>query len=184
MRPGNGSGQVIVEEQVVVTVPVAQVLDRLGRALNVGGFDQAVSADFADAHTSLVRAGVAGVTKRVAVRALPPVVSGADIVIAIRWEAVGLTGELYPTLDANLIVRPREDETVLDLVGSYTPPFGRVGAALDQLLLGQVARASLRAFLAHLAVTATSTAPALAEDALARESAEFMGGPETGLETT
>ena len=174
----------IVEEQVVVAVPVAQVLDRIGRALNVGGFDHAMSADFADAHRSLVRAGLAGVTKKVAILALPPVVSDDDIVIAIRWEAIGVAGELFPTLDANLVLRPSEDQTVLDLVGSYTPPFGRLGAVLDQLVLGQVARASLRAFLGHLAVTAAGSAPALDEDVASGEAGGFIRARDTGLETT
>jgi hypothetical protein len=40
----------------------------------------------------------------------------------------------------------------------YLPPFGRVGAILDQLVLHQVAHATLRRFLTRLATTATSMA--------------------------
>ncbi len=149
----------IIEERLIITPPVAVAVARIGRDFDVGAFDGAVSADFSDTHESLVRAGVAGITKKVAVAALPPRITGQGVVIPMRWQAVGPAGELFPTLDANLTLRPAEHGcTLLTLTGSYLPPFGRVGAVLDQLLLHQVARTTLQRFLSALATTATSGA--------------------------
>lgn len=100
--------------------------------------------------------GIAGATKRVQVVALPPMLTASGYEIPIRWEATGPTGELFPTLDAILTLQPASERgTRLTLTGSYTPPFGRVGAALDAALLLRVARATIHAFLTDLAAVTT-----------------------------
>ena len=155
---------VIVEVQVAVDAPVSDVLDHVVARLAAHGFDEAVTSDFVDTHTSLQRAGLAGITTQVAVHALPPRFSADGFVIPIRWEAVGAAGELFPTLDADVILSPDGDEsTVLRLVGSYVPPFGRVGATADRLVMHRVAVITLRRFLGHLANEATETVPRRAE---------------------
>jgi hypothetical protein len=118
-----------------------------------------LTADVAQSHEQLIRAGIAGVTKRVHLSALAPQVVDSTVIIAIRWDSVGLTGELFPSLDADLkLRRSGQNQTLLTLTGSYRPPFGRVGATLDRLLLHQVAEATIRQFLRQLAEIATAPA--------------------------
>ena len=45
--------------------------------------------------------------------------------LALRWEATGAGGRLFPVLDADLTLAPDGEGTVLPLAGSYRPPLGR-----------------------------------------------------------
>jgi hypothetical protein len=156
----SGDVLVIVEVQVVVDAPVSVVLDRLIARLAAGGFDDAVTSDFVDTHVTLLRAGVAGITTRVAVQALPPLARDDGYVIPIRWEAAGPAGELFPALDADVVLTGDGNaESAIRLVGSYVPPFGRAGAAVDRLVMHRVAVVTLRRFLGHLADEATEPLP-------------------------
>lgn len=72
--------------------------------------------------------------------------------------ATGPLARAFPVLDANLEMSAADTETALTLVGSYRPPLGSVGVALDGTMLKLVARATIRAFLSHLADIATGVA--------------------------
>jgi len=71
-------------------------------------------------------------------------------------------------LDANINISPApregtaaaEDVARLALAGSYRPPLGRLGAALDQAVLHRVATATIRALLQDVAAALTTPAPA------------------------
>lgn len=147
----------IVEVQVDIGAPVSEVLDRITGRLATHGFDDVVTADFVDTHVTLQRAGLAGLTTQVAVQTLRPLVSSDRVVIPIRWEAIGATGQMFPTLDADVMVAPSGDGSSLRLVGSYVPPFGRAGAAADRLVMHRVAVITLRRFLGHLVDEATES---------------------------
>jgi hypothetical protein len=74
-----------------------------------------------------------------------------------------MAGDLFPVFDADLVLTPAgEERSSLELVGSYRPPLGRTGLALDRVILGRVARATIRAVLeevkASLADPATERA--------------------------
>jgi len=72
--------------------------------------------------------------------------------LAIRWEATGPGGGLFPVLDADLTLAPIGDRaTILALAGAYRPPLGAMGAALDRAILHRVASATIRAFLGQVA---------------------------------
>jgi hypothetical protein len=72
--------------------------------------------------------------------------------LAIRWEATGPGGGLFPVLDADLTMAPDGERiTILTLAGVYRPPLGALGAALDRAILHRVASATIRAFLAQVA---------------------------------
>ena len=72
--------------------------------------------------------------------------------LAIRWEATGPGGGLFPVLDADLTMAPDgERATIVTLAGAYRPPLGTVGAALDRMILSRVASATIRALLALMA---------------------------------
>ena len=75
---------------------------------------------------------------------------------ALRWEATGTGGALFPVLDADISLVPAGgSSTVLTLTGSYRPPFGSLGAALDRAVLHRVAAATIRNFLTRVAARIT-----------------------------
>ncbi len=102
--------------------------------------------------TRMMRVSADGLSKlvRVQVREL----SGIDTRtgLAIRWEATGPGGVLFPVLDADIRLIPAGDHgCLLGMTGSYRPPFDPAGEALDRTILHRVATATIRRFLAQLA---------------------------------
>ena len=78
---------------------------------------------------------------------------------AMRWQATGATGTLFPALDADLKLTPAQDDaTTLAVSGVYRPPLGGVGAGLDRVVMNRIARASIRAFARRTATAITSPA--------------------------
>lgn len=73
---------------------------------------------------------------------------------------MGLTGQLFPALDAELTLSPDgEHRSRLRLVGSYRPPLSRVGEVLDRTIMLQVAEATIRALLERSAEALTAAQP-------------------------
>ena len=100
--------------------------------------------------------GAAGVSKlvRVQVRELPWTERSAGL--ALRWEATGPGGGLFPVLDADLRLAPAgEHGTLLTMAGAYRPPLGSLGQALDRAILRRVAAATIRSFVAQVAAQIT-----------------------------
>ena len=100
----------------------------------------------------LTRVGAIGLSRlvRVQVRELPRTEKSAGI--ALRWEAAGSGGGLFPVLDADVRLTPAgEHVTLLSMVGSYRPPLGSLGQALDRVILHRVAAATIRGFVAQIA---------------------------------
>ena len=61
---------------------------------------------------------------------------GGSAHLALRWEAIGPGGELFPTLDADIALSPAgEHATTLTLAGVYRLPLGNLGGELDQVVL-------------------------------------------------
>lgn len=107
----------------------------------------------------LARVSALGLTKVVRVQARELAETDGSCGIAIRWEATGPGGGLFPTLDADVRLVPAgEQTTVLALSGVYRPPLGSLGAALDRAALHRVAAATVRNFLARLAAHMTGQA--------------------------
>lgn len=76
---------------------------------------------------------------------------GEGIAVSVRWGAVE-AGRLFPAFDGDLELAPLGPELCrLVLMGSYTPPFGTLGRALDRALLHRVAESTARTFLVKLA---------------------------------
>ena len=70
----------------------------------------------------------------------------------LRWEATGTTGELFPVLDADLtLTGDGGDQTRIRLDGSYRPPFGRTGEALDRAVLGRLAAGTIESLVESVA---------------------------------
>ncbi len=142
-------------ESLAVDVPLAMVQHRLLTFFRVGDLDGVAAAAYGQGVTLLAHAGVGGLAKTVAVESIPAYRRGAMTVVPIRWVAAGPMGWAFPVLDANLEMSAADSETTVTLTGSYRPPLGKVGEAIDRMVLKSVARATIRAFLSHLAKVAT-----------------------------
>ena len=74
------------------------------------------------------------------VQSLPPAHSQDRVTAALRWEAIGAPGGLFPVLDADLTLTPASAQaTRMSLAGVYRPPFGYLNIDLDPATTGQVA---------------------------------------------
>ena len=100
----------------------------------------------------------AGISKLIQVHTLTPIHTDLTTMVSMRWEATGVTGGLFPVLDADLIlVRAGRNQARLRLMGSYRPPLGRAGAVLDRVILYRLATATVHAFLQELAIAIADT---------------------------
>jgi hypothetical protein len=141
-----------VGDEVQLEVSFAVARDRL-RQLAEGGALLGTSEDAYDhGTTSLERVGVPGLSKLVRVQVRELAWTEQSVGLAIRWEATGPGGGLFPVLDADLTMAPiGERATILTLAGAYRPPLSAMGAALDRVILSRVASTTIRAFLAQVA---------------------------------
>ena len=124
------------------------------------GLTSASKDAYGEGVTELIRVGplgsVPGTSKLVQVRFRNLTERDDYAGLAVRWEATGPGGGLFPALDANITVTPAEGRTtVLRLAGSYRPPLGTLGTALDAAILHRVATATVRTFLNDIAAAIT-----------------------------
>ncbi len=67
--------------------------------------------------------------------------------LKLGWQAVRNTS-LFPQLEGTLSAWPLSaTETQIEIEGTYTPPLGAVGQALDALLLHRIAEAAVHRFV-------------------------------------
>ena len=114
-----------VGDEVRLDVSFAAARERLTR------LGPALSGASEDAYgLTLTRVGVAGVSKLVRVQVSELSWRDLSAGLALRWEATGPSGGLFPVLDADLKLAPDgEGDTVLTMAGSYRPPLGSLGEA-------------------------------------------------------
>ena len=137
-----------VGDEVLLEIGFALARQRLARLSESG----ALFGPSEDAYgPSLTRVGVAGVSKLVRVQARELSWTDMSAGLALRWEATGTGGALFPVLDADLTLAPDTVGTVLRLAGAYRPPMGSLGQALDRTILHRLADATIRTFLARVA---------------------------------
>jgi hypothetical protein len=141
-----------VGDEVRLEVSFAVARERL-RQLAEGGALLGTSEDAYDhGTTSLERVGIPGLSKLVRVQVRELAWTDQSGGLAIRWEATGPGGGLFPVMDADLTVAPiGERATILTLAGAYRPPLGAMGAALDRVILHRAASATIQAFLVQVA---------------------------------
>jgi hypothetical protein len=152
-----------IARELLVHAECGAAQARLAKIASASGLASASQAAYQDGLTHLIRIGpfgdTPGVSKLVAVRVLDPVYRDDTMTIALRWEATGAAGSLFPVLDANISLSPAgERSTRLALTGSYRPPLGRIGAALDTAILSRAAAATIHALLHSIAGAITSPA--------------------------
>jgi hypothetical protein len=137
-----------------VNRPYEQVRDAL-RKDTVGIFQRATTAaaDRARAIVATLRASVgavevaADVEIQVKSAEEKHPATGPVTEIVLHWKAAKHP-EMFPIMDAVLSVYPLSSaETQLDLLGTYQPPLGVVGAALDAMVGHRLAEASVHRFV-------------------------------------
>ena len=111
---------------------------------------------YGDGLSGLVRVGplgaAPGMSKLVQVHFLDVVTRGESAVLALRWQATGPGGRLFPALDADIsLTSAGQHSTRLSLAGVYRPPLAALGTGLDRAVLHNVADATVRSLLARVA---------------------------------
>ena len=150
--------------EVTVEASFDEAAARLRHLINRGALHAPSEAAFEDGLAVVLRVGpfggVRGLSKLVRVRLLDPVRRGATMTVPLRWEATGAAGELFPVLDADLVLAADGPDRVgLALTGSYRPPLGPAGAALDRAIMHAVAAATIRSLLGSVAEAIADPAP-------------------------
>ena len=137
-----------VGDEVRLDIGFAVARERLMRL----GEGDGLLATSADAYgPGLTPVGVTGVSKLVRVQARVLSWTNISAGLALRWEAIGPGGGLFPVLDADLTLAPAGAGARLTLAGAYRPPLGPLGQALDRAILHRVAVATIRNFLDRVA---------------------------------
>jgi hypothetical protein len=90
----------------------------------------------------------------------PPEIRSAGVVYQVGWSATGAEA-LFPKLAANLILTHLGPEmTSLSLEGTYQPPLGPLGRAVDRVALRKFAEATVKNWVDRVA-EAVAVAPEL-----------------------
>jgi hypothetical protein len=163
-----------VADEALLELSFPAAAARLPGVARGGLLTHASQGAYGDGLTGLMRVGPLGATpgtsKLVEVHFLEVVTRGESAVLALRWQATGPGGRLFPALDADLALTPAgEHSTRLSLAGAYRPPLGAVGAGLDKAIFHKVAEATVRSLLTRVA------------DALTRPQGPAAVVPETDM---
>ncbi len=132
-------------------MPLSTAQVRLARLLYGGWLSQASDEAYQRSADDLLRVGPfgerAGTSRLVRVRFTDPACRNEEVRIGLRWEAVGVTGGMFPALDADITLNAEGERTRVGLTGTYRPPLGALGTGLDRLVLHNIAEATIAAFL-------------------------------------
>jgi hypothetical protein len=147
---------VFIDDEILLEVGFDAAQAGLAKLTSGDTLASASQDAYSEGVSDLIRVGplgaVPGTSKLVEVRFRNLVRRDACAGLAVRWEATGPGGGLFPALDADITVMPVGDQsTLLRLAGSYRPPFGALGVAIDAAILHRVATATIRTFLSRIA---------------------------------
>jgi hypothetical protein len=141
---------VFVGDEVLLEVGFAAASERLTQLTESGALITTSEDSYSRETGILAHVGAIGLSKLVRVQVRELARSEKSAGIALRWEATG--GGLFPVLDADVRLTPAgEHVTLLSMAGSYRPPLGSLGKALDGAILHRVAAATIRGFVAQVA---------------------------------
>ena len=151
------------EAQAEISFTLAQA--RLANLARAGWLLDASQSAYGAGATDLARAAppgpVRGKSRLVNVHFRDLAADGGPAHLALRWEAIGPGGELFPTLDADITLSPAgEHGTTLTLAGVYRPPPGNLGGELDQVVWRRVAQATIQMFVNRIADAIIAPGPA------------------------
>jgi hypothetical protein len=147
---------VFLTDQVIVHADFDAARAGLAQLAASGALFGSAQDAYGGTTAAIARVGVAGISKLVRVQASELAGTADSAGLAIRWEAAGSGSGLFPVLDADVRLAPAGQQlTLLTLAGSYRPPFGRAGEAVDRAVMHRVATATVRNFLASMAAVLT-----------------------------
>jgi hypothetical protein len=174
------AGSVFVSGERVLDVSVGVAQVRLANLIQGGWLSGASQVAYQDGIDRLARVGpfgdLPGASRLVRVQFVDPVSRDGAMTVGVRWEATGVTGGLFPVLDANISLSGEGGQrSRVVLTACYRPPLGAAGAGLDRLVLHKVATATIRAFLAGVASALEGTREAAGKTAA---SSWWEPGPE------
>jgi hypothetical protein len=157
------TGLVFVGGEVLLDVSFDVARARLVSLIRSGNLLTPSQDAYGDGVAGLARVGPLGpglgVSRLVEAKFGAPVTRGDSVVVALRWEAIGPGGGLFPALDADLTLAPEGQEaTALRLAAAYRPPLGALGAQLDRLILHRAAAATVQGFLGRVGTAITHPA--------------------------
>jgi hypothetical protein len=143
-------------EERVLAVSFAAASARLANLADGGWLREVSENVYHGGVEYLMRVGpvgaVPGASRLVRVRFTEPAYREGEVTMGLRWEATGVTGGLFPALDADIRLTATGNQgTRVTLAGSYRPPLGALGTGLDRLLLRSVATATIRTLLTRVA---------------------------------
>ncbi len=164
-----------VGSEVLLDVSFGVACTRMAALAHDGWLGGASGAAYREWGTGLARVGPLDSapwgTRLVEVRFRDLVHHGESALLALRWEAAGPGGGLFPVLDADITLTPAgESATALSLAGSYRPPLGKVGAVLDRVVLRRAAAATIRGFVERVGDAVANPAAAAVWAEESRES--------------
>jgi hypothetical protein len=157
---------VFAVHEVTVAAQFEVAAARLAHFVNRGALRTASEAAYKGGLVAGLRVGpfggVRGLSKLVQVRFAEPVRRDGALTMPLRWEANGTAGELFPVLDGDLTLTDDGDgQTRVRLDGSYRPPFGRAGAALDRAVMSRIAAATIESLVESVADAVADPVPEL-----------------------
>ncbi len=141
-----------VTEETMTGLPFGWAVTQLSSIIESGRLDEASDHAYAAGLAVLARArppgDLRGLAHTVQVRLSGPRKRKTGVAYALRWEATGPAGGPFPVLDANLsLIRVDAGHARLAIIACYRPSPGTCGVQPDRLLLGRMARTTLRSLL-------------------------------------
>jgi hypothetical protein len=173
---------VFIHASLELPIPVANAVERLCPELCQQRLVEASGVAYQAGIMKLSRVGPFGdvrlLSKAVRVEMLEPLPVQDGVRVQFRWVATGVTGQLFPMLDADLdIIACDEQGCVLSIRAVYTPPLGPGGAGVDRLILHRVARSTMRSLLRGLGRSLTDPAPTAVPPATRTRLGRFSFSP-------
>ena len=155
--------RVFIGTEIRLDVGFGTARARLAGLARRGLLRRASDDAYRDLESGLARVGpldaVPALSRLVAVRFSDMTIHEDCASVAIRWEATGPGGALFPALDADITLSAAgDDATKLTVAGVYRPPLGVLGAGLDRVILHRVAEATIQVFAQDIAAAMTDSA--------------------------
>jgi hypothetical protein len=139
----------------VLTTSISAARVRLAELVDDGWLSTASEHAYRDGLDHLLWSGpagsVPGVSRLAGVRYTEPVHQARSVTRGMRWEITGVTGGLFPALDADITLHAHgEDATRTTLTGVYRLPVGPLGGGLDRALLRAVTTTTIHSLITRL----------------------------------
>jgi hypothetical protein len=141
-----------VGDEVLLGVSFAVARERLAQLTQGGALISASENAYGHGTAGLTGVGPRSLTKLVRVQVRELTWTDKSAGLAIRWEASGPDGTLFPVLDADItLARAGEQGTWLSVAGVCRSPFGLTASSLERSILDRAAAVTVSNFMAGVA---------------------------------